>query len=115
MIDCLIFQGEGLRLAPNQSATKVRWLVQQANRSANELRFATIETWIAWHLSRGETYVTDRSNASVNGLIDESLDGWDERTLTLLELDDVMLPQLVDTMGSFGSRRPLRARHPSWR
>jgi glycerol kinase len=27
VIDCLVLQGEGLRLAPNQSATKARWLV----------------------------------------------------------------------------------------
>jgi glycerol kinase len=112
VIDCLIFQGEGLRLAPNQSATKVRWLVQQANRAAKELRFATIETWIAWHLTQGETYVTDRSNASVNGLINESLDGWDERTLTLLELDDVMLPRLVDTTGMFGNATALSGAPP---
>jgi glycerol kinase len=102
VIDCLIFQGEGLRLAPNQSATKIRWLLQQSGRPAGDLRFATIETWMAWHLSRGETYVSDRTNASVNGLINETLDGWDERTLRLLELDDVGLPDLVDTTGSFG-------------
>jgi glycerol kinase len=38
----------------------------------------------------------------VNGLINETLDGWDDRTLRLLELDDVGLPDLVDTTGSFG-------------
>jgi glycerol kinase len=102
VIDCLVFQGEGLRLAPNQSATKLRWLLQQSERPARELRFATIETWIAWHLSRGETFVSDRTNASVNGLINETLDGWDERTLRLLELEEVALPRLVDTTGSFG-------------
>src|SRR6202034_3989091 len=30
VIDCLVLQGEGLRLAPNQSATKVRWLVNHS-------------------------------------------------------------------------------------
>ncbi len=102
VIDCLIFQGEGLRIAPNQSATKIRWLLQQSDRRPSDLNFATIETWIAWHLSRGEVFATDRTNASVNGLISESLDGWDERTLHLLELEEVRLPQLVDTTGGFG-------------
>jgi glycerol kinase len=112
VIDCLVFQGEGLRLAPNQSATKIRWLLQQATRPARELRFATIETWIAWHLSRGETYVTDRTNASVNGLINETLDGWDERTLRVLELDDLALPTLVDTTGPFGAATALPGAPP---
>jgi glycerol kinase len=102
VIDCLIFQGEGLRLAPNQSATKIRWLLQQSDRPSSELNFATIETWIAWNLSKGEVFVTDRTNASVNGLINETLDGWDERTLQLLELEEVGLPLLVDTTGDFG-------------
>ena len=51
VIDCLVLQGDGLRLAPNQSATKARWLVDQSGRASGELRFATIETWLAWHLS----------------------------------------------------------------
>jgi len=42
------------------------------------------------------------SNASVNGLVNLAMDGWDERVLSALELDSVMLPRLVDTMGSFG-------------
>ncbi len=102
VLDCLVLQGEGLRLAPNQSATKARWLVTQSDRPARDLRFATIETWIAWHLSEGSTFATDRSNASVNGLVNRTLDGWDEHVVAVLGLDDVMLPRLVDTMGSFG-------------
>jgi glycerol kinase len=112
VIDCLIYQGEGLRLAPNQSATKIRWLLQQVGRPSNELSFATIETWLAWQLSKGEVFVTDRTNASVNGLINESLDGWDERTLRLLELEEISLPQLVDTTGAFGSASALPGAPP---
>jgi glycerol kinase len=105
VIYCL--QERGLRLAPNQSATKVRWLVEQSGRPARELRFATIETWIAWHLSRGSTYVSDHSNASVSGLVDVDLDGWDQSTLDILGVSDVELPRLVSTMGSYGEARVL--------
>jgi len=66
VIDCLVLQGEGLRLAPNQSATKARWLVNHSRRASSELRFATIDTWLAWNLSGGALHVTDRSNAGVN-------------------------------------------------
>ncbi|HVA71265.1 MAG TPA: FGGY family carbohydrate kinase [Acidimicrobiales bacterium] len=112
VLDCLTLQGDGLRLAPNQSATKIRWLVAQSGRRAKDLRFATIETWIAWHLSERTTFATDRSNASVNGLVNPTLDGWDEHVLRVLELDEVMLPRLVDTMGSFGVASALAGAPP---
>ncbi len=102
VLDCLVLQGEGLRLAPNQSATKVRWLVQQSGRPSSELRFATIETWIAWHLSERALHVTDRSNAGVNGLIALGANAWDAHTLAVLGLDPVMMPSIVDTIGTFG-------------
>jgi glycerol kinase len=102
VIDCLVLQGEGLRLAPNQSATKARWLVNASGRDSSELRFATIETWLAWNLSQGEQFVTDRSNAGVNGLVALGVEEWDQRTLSLLELDPVMMPSIVDTIGTVG-------------
>ncbi|HEY5009657.1 MAG TPA: FGGY family carbohydrate kinase, partial [Acidimicrobiales bacterium] len=102
VIDCLVLQGEGLRLAPNQSATKVRWLVNHSGRPSSELRFATIETWLAWKLSEGALHVTDRSNAGVNGLVALGVESWDQHALTVLELDAAMMPRIVDTMGSFG-------------
>lgn len=102
VIDCLVLQGDGLRLAPNQSATKVQWLVKQSGRTAAELKFATIESWIAWHLSEGRSHVTDRSNAGVNGLVTIGVDGWDQHTIDVLGLDVAMMPRIVDTMGAHG-------------
>jgi glycerol kinase len=102
VIDCLVLQGEGLRLAPNQSATKARWLVNHSGRSSRELRFATIETWVAWNLSEGAMHVTDRSNAGVNGLVTLGVEEWDQQALALLGLDPEMMPGIVDTMGTFG-------------
>ncbi len=102
VIDCLVLQGEGLRVAPNQSATKARWLVNHSGRASSDLRFATIETWLAWNLSHGELFVTDRSNAGVNGVVALGVEEWDQRVLSLLGLDPVMMPTIVDTMGTFG-------------
>jgi glycerol kinase len=107
VIDCLVLQEHGLRLAPNQSATKMKWLVEQSGRPASELQFATIETWIAWHLSRGSSYVSDHSNASVSGLVDVTLDGWDQPTLDILKMSDIRLPRLVSTIGAYGEASSL--------
>ena len=112
VLDCLVLQSNGVRLAPNQSATKIKWLVDQSGRAPRDLRFATIETWIAWHLTQGSTFATDRSNASVNGLVNRTVDGWDERVLSLLDLDEVMLAGLVDTMGTFGTASALSGSPP---
>ena len=102
VLDCLTLQSEGLRLAPNQSATKVKWLVNRSGRPSAALRFATLETWVTWLLSEGNVFVTDRSNASVNGMVTRGVDAWDPRVLALLDLDPVMLPRIVDTMDHHG-------------
>lgn len=112
VFDCLTLQGQGIHLAPNQSATKIRWLVDSSRLAAHDLRFATLETWLAWHLSEGETFVSDRSNASVSGLVDTSLRGWDNHVLGALGIDPAMLPSLVDTMGSFGQAHALQGSPP---
>jgi glycerol kinase len=102
VVDCLVLQGEGLRLAPNQSATKARWLVSHSGRRSSDLRFATLETWLAWALSDGALHVTDRSNAAVTGLVALGVEAWDPTALSLLGLDEAMMPAIVDTMGDVG-------------
>ena len=103
VIDCLVLQGEGLRLAPNQSATKAAGSSTTRDARRVSLRFATIETWLAWNLSEGALHVTDRSNAGVNGLVALGVEAWDDHALSVLGLDPAMMPRIVDTMGA---RRP---------
>jgi glycerol kinase len=115
VIDCLTLQGEGLRLAPNASATKLRWLVQHADprlAASGRLRFGTVDTWVAWVLSRGDLHVTDATNAGVTGLVSQDAAGWDTRALALLGLDDSLLPRIVDTMGVLGEASALRGAPP---
>ena len=51
--DCLTLPAEhGLRLAPNQSATKLAWLLDTHDPDrARDLCFGTVDTWLAWTLS----------------------------------------------------------------
>src|SRR4030088_1734433 len=55
---CLMMQGQGLRLAPNASATKISYLLDSYdyNRS-RDLMFGTVDTWLAWQLSEGQSHV----------------------------------------------------------
>ncbi len=55
---CLELQGQGIRIAPNASATKLAAILDVADpdRSRSErgeLAFGTIDTWVAWILSDG--------------------------------------------------------------
>jgi glycerol kinase len=112
VMDCLVLQGRGIFLAPNQSATKVKWLLENSGRPGIELRFATLETWLAWNLSAGQVYASDHSNASVSGLIELTGTAWSEEVRQALGIEDVSLPCLVDTMGTLGSLKELDGAPP---
>ncbi len=75
--ECLTYQAEGVRLAPNQSATKLAWLLDTYDPDrSRDLCFGTPDTWIAWRLSQGAVHVTDLSNAAVTGLVDLAGTRW---------------------------------------
>lgn len=111
VLDCLTLQAEGIRLAPNASATKLRWLVEHAEPealAAGALRFGTVDTWIVRALTEGELHVTDATNAAVTGLVDDEASSWDTTVLDALGIDLSMLPRLVDSSGVVGEATALR-------
>lgn len=99
VVDCLILQSEGVFLAPNQTATKVRWLVRESGRTPADLAFATLEGYVARVLTQGRAHVTDPTNVALTGLVDPATFGWDERVLSALGLEDLARPEIVDTVG----------------
>jgi glycerol kinase len=100
---CLELQGEGIRFSPSESATKFAWLVDQVEESERpHVRVGTVDSWIAWHLTRGRLHVTDPSNAGVTGLFKSDGTGWDELHLDRLNLTPASLPRVVDSSGLLG-------------
>lgn len=111
VLDCLTLQQQGLRLAPNESATKLAWLVTHSGRAAAELCFGTVDTWVAHVLTGGNLHVTDATNAAVTGLFGR--DGtFDEGILDALGIKGVALPRVVDTCGIAGEASALRGAPP---
>jgi glycerol kinase len=111
VLDCLTLQAEGIRLSPNASATKLRWLVEHAAPealAAGALRFGTVDTWIVRALSEGELHVTDATNAGVTGLVTDEVSSWDTAVLDALGVDLSMLPRIVDSSGVVGEATALR-------
>ena len=98
--ECLGCQAEGLRLAPNLSATKVCHLLDlhDADRD-RDLCFGTVDSWIVWKLTKGAAHVTDLSNAAVTGLINRPGSDWDSKVLSLLRIPARYLPTIVDSSG----------------
>jgi glycerol kinase len=103
--ECIVARAEhDLALAPNQSATKLGWILANTPGAVDrDLAFGTVDTWLAWRLSEGEVHVTDPSNAAVTGLLDLDGASWNTRVVELLGLPAEVLPQIVDTSGVVGT------------
>jgi glycerol kinase len=111
---CLVLRGEGLKLAPNQSATKAQWLLDtfDADRT-RDLCFGTVDTWLVWALTDGALHVTDASNAAITGLQPVmSADGWDREVLDVLRVPESMMPNIVDTAAVVGNATALPGAPP---
>ena len=110
--DCLALQADGLRLAPNQSATKLAHLLAQpAAREVpvERLRFGTVDSWLTWHLTGGTRHVTDLSNAAVTGLVLPDGSDWDDAVLERLAIPRSTLPTIVESAGTLGEVTALRS------
>ena len=100
---CLMLQAQGIRLAPNASATKLAALLDIYDSGRErDLCFGTVDAWVAWVLSNGTVHVTDASNAAVTGLVHGDASGWDARVLEALRVPEAMLPRIVDSSGVVG-------------
>jgi glycerol kinase len=90
----------GLLLDPYFSGTKLAWLLDsepslRARAERGELAFGTIDSWLAWKLSRGSQHITDASNASRTLLLDLAPGEWDDFMLELLRIPRAVLPRVV--------------------
>jgi glycerol kinase len=110
---CLTLRAEGLQLAPNQSATKLQWLVEQCDpHHSRDLCFGTVDTWVAWTLSGGSVFVTDPGNAGVTGLAAPNIEAWDDAVIAALGVGHVALPTIVDSAGIAGVASTLTGAPP---
>lgn len=90
------------------SASKIRWLLDhipeaKALLAENRLLFGTVDTWILWKLSGGQTHVTDVTNASRTMLYNIHSRQWDAELLALFEIPASILPQVIGSNQRFGT------------
>lgn len=110
---CLALREQGIRLAPNQSATKAAMLLDLADpERIRDLCVGTVDTWVAWVLSGGTLHVTDHSNAGVTGLVAGDCSAWDPEICDALRIPSGALPELVDSSGVIGPAAALDGAPP---
>lgn len=97
----------GMVITTNTAATKIRWMLDhdvnaRAALEKHELAYGTIDTWIVWKLSGGESYVTDHSNCSVTLLQNIQTLSYDEKVIKKLEIPEEILPMIRTSAEIYG-------------
>ena len=104
--EALIKSKSGLVLDPYFSATKLKWLLDNAPTAKSllaegRLLAGTIDTFLIWRLSNGKVHKTDVSNASRTSLVSlETLD-WDGELLDIFGVPRDILPEICPSSGRF--------------
>jgi len=112
-----ILKTTGLVIDSYFSATKVKWLLDNISEARElakdgELLFGTIDTWIIWNLTQGESHVTDATNASRTMIFDIKKNSWCSELLKIFDIPNNILPQVKNCADDFGSTTAFGERIP---
>ena len=102
--EALIRERSGLVLDPYFSATKFKWLLDNAPGAQQllaqgRLRAGTIDAYLMWRLSNGKVHKTDVSNASRTSLMALNTLDWDDELLSLFGVPREILPEIYPSSG----------------
>ncbi len=97
----------GLDLDPTFTAAKLLWLTCHRPAIASglrggRLRWGTVDSWLIWALTGGETYATEPGNASRTMLFDIEKLAWDKELVALFGLDLAAFPDCRRSHAKFG-------------
>jgi glycerol kinase len=99
----LVRRQTGLVLDPYFSGTKFEWLLREREiPTGPDLALGTIDSWIIWNLTAGESFVTDVTNASRTMLFDIVERLWSSELCELLNVPMEALPAVLASSGRFG-------------
>ena len=106
--EALVSKRTGLLLDPYFSATKIAWILDnipnaRPRAERGELAFGTVDTWLLWNLTDGQSHATDATNASRTLLYNIHRGQWDDDLLDLFNVPRQLLPEVKDSAADFGS------------
>lgn len=110
---CLMLREQGIRVAPNKSATKLAVLLDIADPGRErDLCFGTVDSWVASVLSGGRLHVTDHTNAGLTDLVTDDCRQWDPARCEALRIPESVLPRICDSSGVIGEASALDGAPP---
>lgn len=97
----------GLLIDPYFSGTKLMWLAQNQETvkqalAKGEAYFGTIDTWLLYKLTGGQSYATDYTNASRTLLFNLHALNWDQELIGLFGLNGIQLPEIKPSSALYG-------------
>jgi glycerol kinase len=103
----------GLVLDPYFSASKYRWLLKNTTgvarlHKAGRIAAGTIDSFLVWRLTGGDSHITDVSNASRTSLMNLKTGRWDKELLDMFEVPADILPTIVASSGTLGRTRGVK-------
>lgn len=112
-VEPMIKEKTGLVIDPYFSASKIRWLLENVNGTraraeAGALAAGTIDSYLLWRLTGGESFKTDVSNASRTQLMNVATGAWDDDLLKFFGVPRELLPEIADSSGLFGTTKGLK-------
>lgn len=102
-----IQQKTGLVIDPYFSATKLIWLSRnsvavKAALQKGEAYFGTVDAWLLYKFTSGQSYATDYTNASRTMFFNLHSLQWDEELINAFGLSGIHLPQIKPSSSFFG-------------
>jgi glycerol kinase len=102
----------GLMLTPYYSASKLKWLLDHIKELRVKIKkgdclCGTVNTFLIWHLTKGEIYATDPTNAARTLLMNLKSLSWDPELLDLFDIPLNLLPPIYPTIADFGKAKLL--------
>ncbi|MCP4007732.1 MAG: glycerol kinase [bacterium] len=96
------FHAMGIPLTTMASLTKYEWWMKndetiRASAAAGSLRIGTPDTWLTAKLTGGTAHITDPSNASCTGLLDNAVGEWSAPLVELFSVPADALAEVVAT------------------
>ena len=103
----LITQKTGLLLDPYFSATKIAWILNHVegarDKAVNgDLLFGTVDSYLMYKLTGGNSHVTDATNAARTSLFDIHKGVWCEELCKIFNIPASILPKVKDCAADFG-------------
>jgi glycerol kinase len=98
----------GLIIDPYFSATKLLWLIEndptlKEKLDNGEVYFGTVDCWLLFKLTKGQSFKTDYTNAHRTLLFNINTLTWDKEILKLWGLEKLNLPEVCPSSYEFGN------------